>query len=111
MEFKGTALVTGAGSYAYSNCRDDGKSTADSPSIGSGIGQALALLFAQRGCQNITLADIRMESIEETAEKIRNIAPNIKLFEVVVDVANEQSIQDMVSGTAEKFGGIDYGMK
>lgn len=108
MEFNGTAFVTGAGSchlHVIQWMATDWVLMLK----GSGIGQALALLYAQRGCQNIAVADIRMDAINRTTELIHKAAPHVKVFEVVVDVADEQSIQEAVSSTVERFGGIQYG--
>lgn len=111
MEFTGTALITGAGEltfdfdslmYLHARC------THSCP-LGSGIGQALALLYAQRGCANLALADVRAEAIKETVQMIRKAAPNVKLLELVVDVADEHSVQSMIDQTVKDFGTIEYG--
>ncbi len=77
-----TALITGAG---------------------SGIGQAIAVLFA-RECADIVVNDIDLPSAEATAARIRRIGRNVIC--VVADVSDAGQVGAMVSRVIEEMGGI-----
>ena len=67
---------------------------------GGGMGRDAALLFSEEGAR-VCVADVDGEAAEETARECRDA------FAVRVDVADEQSVQDMYAATADRFGGID----
>lgn len=56
------------------------------------------------------VADINLEKAEAVAEKSRSVAthPSFKAVAVKVDVADNQSVQDMVARAIAEFGRIDY---
>lgn len=76
----------------------------------SGIGQACALGFAAEGAAAVVVADINLELATAVAEECKGVAthPSFESLAIKVDVANNQSVQDMVSSIVEKFGRIDY---
>lgn len=71
---------------------------------GSGMGQAHAVLFSERGAR-VTINDINRESAEETADLVRRhggealVAP--------YDVTDPKSVGIMMEETARHFGRID----
>src|SRR6185437_3927324 len=77
-----TALVTGAG---------------------SGIGRAVAVLFARQGA-NVVCAD-RAASVEETTATIDSASGNA--ISVVADVRDEGQVAHMVQAAVARFGTID----
>jgi NAD(P)-dependent dehydrogenase (short-subunit alcohol dehydrogenase family) len=68
---------------------------------GSGIGRASALLLAERGAK-VVVADITEDAGIETAGLIGENAIFVK-----VDIADEQSVQNLVDRTIETFGRLD----
>lgn len=78
-----TALITGAG---------------------QGIGKATALALAQEGC-NIAICDLNKETLEKTANEIRELG--VKVLALQADVTNAQDIENFVAGAAQEFGRID----
>ncbi len=71
---------------------------------GSGIGQAIAVVFAQAGI-DIALAGRRAEALKETAERIRRIGSDPLV--VPTDVTDRPSVQALADRTLERFGRID----
>ncbi|WP_085726601.1 SDR family NAD(P)-dependent oxidoreductase [Pseudomonas sp. R37(2017)] len=67
----------------------------------SGIGQATALVFAQRGYA-VVGADRDRAGLVKTAEQIKAIGGTFDFN--VVDVANELEVSALVSGAKERFG-------
>ena len=70
-----------------------------------GIGRAIALRFAEEGC-NISFCgrsrNAQMESVEKELEAL-----GVKAKGYAVDVANKQSTQQFVADTLQDFGHID----
>jgi len=69
---------------------------------GTGIGQGIAVAFAQAG-YNLSLAGRRREPLEETAGKCCH--GNIQV--VATDVTDRASVQALVQKTIDAFGSID----
>jgi len=67
---------------------------------GSGFGEGIAQKFSEEGA-NVAIIDINPEAGQRVANDIDN-----SLF-VEADVANSESVKNMVSKTIETFGGID----
>ena len=83
MKLKGkVALVTGAG---------------------SGIGEAIAFLFAREGA-DIAINDINPETAEKTAEEVKNIGR--KAIALEADVADADQVNAMVDRIVDEFGGV-----
>ncbi|TEY78489.1 hypothetical protein BOTCAL_0048g00150 [Botryotinia calthae] len=77
---------------------------------GGGIGQQAVFSFAEAGASAIVLADINEENSRKAAETAKQYAThaNFRTLVVVVDVANAESVQNMVDVTVKEFGRIDY---
>jgi NAD(P)-dependent dehydrogenase (short-subunit alcohol dehydrogenase family) len=71
---------------------------------GSGIGRAVAELFALEGAR-VVVADYQPEAGEETAGAIRD-AGGDAIF-VRVDVSDASQVQAMIGATLDSYGGID----
>ncbi|MGI6208841.1 MAG: SDR family NAD(P)-dependent oxidoreductase [Anaerolineae bacterium] len=78
-----TALVTGAG---------------------QGLGEAMAMALAEAGA-DVVVADIRTDTAEAVAERIRALGR--QAMAVQVDVSQADSIQQMAVHALEKFGKVD----
>lgn len=71
---------------------------------GSGIGEAICLLFANEGA-TVIVADINAELAEDTVQKITNRGG--QALAIQVDVTDEKQIQAMVARVQEQFARID----
>ncbi|HUW90613.1 MAG TPA: SDR family NAD(P)-dependent oxidoreductase [Candidatus Nanopelagicaceae bacterium] len=71
---------------------------------GTGIGRAIAIRFAQEGA-TIVVADINEENSNEVAKEINKIGHQSLVIKT--DVANEESVKNLVDKTLEKFSRID----
>ena len=71
---------------------------------GSGIGQAMALLFAREGAR-VLAADINGSAAEETAAKV--VAEGGTCQAMVVDVTEPDQVRGMIERAHEHFGRID----
>jgi NAD(P)-dependent dehydrogenase (short-subunit alcohol dehydrogenase family) len=67
---------------------------------GSGMGRDAAILFTDEGA-SVCVADVDAAAAEQTAA----LCPGS--FARQVDVADEQSVEAMMTATAERYGGID----
>jgi len=75
---------------------------------GSGLGKAIALLFASEGAI-VVVADIDIPAGENTVQEIldRNRQGNTKASFIYTDVSRETSVAQMVDKVVETYGGID----
>ncbi|KAF2648618.1 oxidoreductase [Lophiostoma macrostomum CBS 122681] len=90
MTLRGTALVVGGA---------------------SGIGQETVFAFAEAGCKAVVVADLNNEGAEATSQqsKLYAVNPDYESFNFHVDVANENSVNEMAQNAAQALGGrIDY---
>jgi len=71
---------------------------------GQGIGEGIALRFASEGA-DIVAVDIKAETAERTACKVREIGK--KALSIKVDVTKANDVEEMVRKTVEAFGKID----
>jgi len=71
---------------------------------GRGIGKAIALKFAEKGANIVTIARTRSE-IEGTIQKIKKMGR--KGLAVVGDISKEEDVKKSVSKIIEEFGKID----
>jgi NAD(P)-dependent dehydrogenase (short-subunit alcohol dehydrogenase family) len=71
---------------------------------GVGFGEAIALGFAEFGC-DIAACDLNIENPERTAERVRKIGR--RAIALKANVAVPEDITAMVDATVSKLGGID----
>lgn len=71
---------------------------------GSGIGRALALALAERGC-HLALADINAAALAETAQQAR--AVGVRTSEHVLDVAKREQIAALPQAVMAEHGQVD----
>lgn len=72
---------------------------------GSGIGRASARRFATEGA-NVVVADVAVETGEETVDLIEDDGGDATFVEV--DVADVDSAQGMVDAAVDAYGGLDF---
>ena len=70
----------------------------------SGIGRATAERLASEGA-TLTLADVQMAGLEETAKRTRELGAEVHALRC--DVAEPEQIQQTVSETLTRFGRLD----
>jgi len=70
---------------------------------GSGIGEACAVTLARRGAV-VAVADVRLEPAERVAAAVRELGGSATA--VLVDVADEDSVQAMVDEVVSRHGGL-----
>jgi NAD(P)-dependent dehydrogenase (short-subunit alcohol dehydrogenase family) len=73
-----------------------------------GIGRAVALSFAAEGCTRIAIADVNLAGLQETTSLISKAYPDTQVLPIEVNLLDEDSVVNFVSGTVKKFGSIDY---
>ena len=71
---------------------------------GSGIGRATAELFGREGAR-VTVADLSVESGEETVELIREYGGEARFVRADVSVAED--VKEMIDGTVREYGRLD----
>ena len=59
---------------------------------GSGIGQSISQIYAQRKC-SLVLADINVDGLKQTEILCKKVQPNIKILLIQVDVTDQSSVQ------------------
>ena len=70
---------------------------------GSGIGRAVSLLLARRGCR-LALVDISEASLEETASLVRAAGGEAQCF--IADVAERARMQQLVTEVVDAYGAV-----
>jgi NAD(P)-dependent dehydrogenase (short-subunit alcohol dehydrogenase family) len=68
-----------------------------------GMGRAIAVAFAEAGAK-VAVSDIAVEAGQETAELIAGSGLGSRF--IASDVADAQSVEALVAGTVEAFGGL-----
>ena len=71
---------------------------------GQGIGRAIALKMAQEGA-DVVIVEINSETAAQVTEEVENLGR--KALSVIVDVAEQRRVQEMVSNTLTAWGRID----
>lgn len=71
-----------------------------------GLGQALAIRLAKEGCRGVTIADIRLEQAEATAQQI-TAETGVETLAIAANVTDEAAVERMVQDTATKWGRLD----
>jgi NAD(P)-dependent dehydrogenase (short-subunit alcohol dehydrogenase family) len=74
----------------------------------AGIGQYAAYSLARQGVRSFALLD--RNPVTETISGLKKIAPDVKVKEIELDVANESAVNDSVDQTVKEFGRIDYAL-
>lgn len=70
-----------------------------------GMGRAIAVRAAQEGATFVTIADIKDEAGEETAELVRQAGAKARFIKT--DLRSGAQIKAMIEATAQEAGGID----
>ncbi len=70
-----------------------------------GIGEAIAKRYVEEGAR-VAIADIKLESAKETAEKLTAMGPG-KAIGIAMDVTNEKEVNAGVASVVEQWGSID----
>jgi 3-oxoacyl-[acyl-carrier protein] reductase len=83
----------------------DGKAAAIT-GAGSGMGEATAKLFAERGA-DVAVVDVDEDAAAATAEDIAASEASGDAVAVVADVTDAAAVSDFVDRTVEAFGSID----
>lgn len=73
----------------------------------SGLGRATALLFAQHGAK-VIVSDVTIDGGHETVKMIQDKGGDATFIEC--NVANEESVNNLISKTIETYGRLDYGI-
>lgn len=73
---------------------------------GSGLGQAATLQLAKEGAK-LVLVDLNQAGLDETKNKVQEVAPNAEFLLVTANVATESEVENFVNQTVERFGKID----
>ncbi len=71
---------------------------------GSGIGRALAVQLAQRGC-HLAIADIKPEELQQTAVLVT--AQGVNCSTHVLDVAKREAVAEFADDVVEQHGGVN----
>ncbi|KAI9162863.1 short chain dehydrogenase reductase [Paramyrothecium foliicola] len=87
-QFRGVALITGAG--------------------GTGIGAAVAKAFATVGCSRIAITDHNEKTLAETHREITKINPRAEVWSSVGDISNPSFATAFVRDITRTFSRIDY---
>jgi len=70
-----------------------------------GLGEAIAVRLAAEGCRFVTIADMNLEKAEEVARKLTECG--IEAIATRTNVADEQSVAEMVARTVDAAQGLD----
>lgn len=78
--------------------------------IGSGIGRAVSIGLARNDVHALALADVNLNGLDETESLILDVAPEVRILKLVVDISDKKSVDKMVEKIIEVFGSLHYGM-
>jgi NAD(P)-dependent dehydrogenase (short-subunit alcohol dehydrogenase family) len=70
-----------------------------------GIGEAIAIAFAEQGAAAVAVADLNAEGAAATAERVTEAGA--RAHAVVCDLREGEQIRAMVQHTVDAFGGLD----
>lgn len=70
----------------------------------SGMGKAMALLFASEGAK-VVVADLKQEAIDEVVKEIHDAGG--RAIGVICNVSNEEEIRQMIATTIQKYQTLD----
>ncbi|KAF2022447.1 hypothetical protein EK21DRAFT_119777 [Setomelanomma holmii] len=72
------------------------------------MGRQLSLAYARAGCQNVTVVDLNSDNLAETVRLLQTEFPKVGVLPLVVNVANESAVNEMVEKAVREFGTLDY---
>ena len=70
----------------------------------SGMGKAMALRFAQEGC-DIVVADLNLDGAKKASDEVRSVGR--KAYAIKSDISSSQDIKDLIDQSIREFGKID----
>lgn len=73
---------------------------------GSGIGRALAVELATKGC-HVALSDVDDAGLAETVALVEQVAGSVKVSAAHVDVADRDAVETWAADVVEEFGRIN----
>lgn len=71
---------------------------------GRGIGEATAKKFSKEGAK-VVIADIDKENVDQVVKEI--LVTGGEAFGLIADVTSQESVNDMIQATIEKYGRLD----
>lgn len=74
---------------------------------GVGIGFAAARKSVEEGCRAIMISDIHERRVNEAADKLRALSPDVEVFAQMANVTKEDEVQALVEAAEDKLGGTD----
>ncbi|KAH7064049.1 hypothetical protein BKA63DRAFT_482726 [Paraphoma chrysanthemicola] len=74
----------------------------------SGIGQGVAVAFAQAGCRKLLLGDINETGLQATRDLVLTETPEADVVLSYLDVSEESSVNRFVEKCVARFGRLDY---
>ena len=72
--------------------------------VGSGIGKAITLAFANEGA-SLGVGDINDSLLSKTTEEIKKNTKNVE--SIKTDVSSEEQVKQLIEATVKKFGKLD----
>lgn len=73
-----------------------------------GIGQAVAISFAQEGCPKIAIVDRNARGLEETKAAIEKAASGVLVCTLEGDISQEATVHGIIDKAVLELGRIDY---
>lgn len=102
--FPGVAVVTGAaGTGTHSHPERDSRSW-----LHVGIGNAVALAFAESGSTKIAITDRNDALLSQTASTITTNFLDVDIYSTVSGISSERFVNSFIEGVLERFSRVDY---
>ena len=70
-----------------------------------GLGRQLAIDFAREGAAALALVARGREGLNEARERIREVAPEVRVLAIVADLRKQEEIERVIATTLDEFGG------
>ncbi|PMD42791.1 putative oxidoreductase ucpA [Hyaloscypha variabilis F] len=83
------------------------QTTACITGAGRGLGESMALGFAQAGAGGVIICSRSTSELEEVAAKIRDINEDLKVTVVKCDVSNEEEVKNLAAVIEKEHGRLD----
>ncbi|KAB5525529.1 hypothetical protein GE09DRAFT_1151660 [Coniochaeta sp. 2T2.1] len=74
---------------------------------GSGFGEGASKQWARAGAEGIVLAARSLQRLENVAEALKAIAPEVTVLPVATDVSSPSDVEALFSAAANRFGRVD----